>query len=101
MALAKTYPPYQPVSDFPPIIEDLTFTLPSKTFLSPVIKTIKSAHLLVKTVKLTKTYQHNFTFNISYQSQTNPLTDKKISPIRQKIVNLLTKQFKAKLVGKI
>ena len=101
LAKAKIYPTYQPVSDFSSIIEDLTFTLPSKTYLAPIIKTIKSAHLLIKTVKLTKTYEQNFTFNISYQSQSKPLTDQQVAPIRQKIVNLLSKQFHAQLVGKL
>ncbi|MFH0943133.1 MAG: phenylalanine--tRNA ligase subunit beta [Candidatus Beckwithbacteria bacterium] len=101
LASANIYPTYKPVSDFPPIFEDLTFTLPLKTYLGSVIKAIKSVHSLIKTVNLNQIYHQNFTFNLTYQSLVKPLTDQKISPIRQKIVTLLSKQFKAKLVGKI
>lgn len=99
--LGKLYPAYRPLSPYPPIIEDLTFTLPEKTYLGPVINTIKSTNKLIYQVKLTKTYHQNHTFNITYQSPTKPLTDKLIVPIRKKIVQTLTKKFSAKLVGKL
>ena len=101
LKLAKPYPNYQPLSAHPPIIEDLTFTLPEKTYLGPVIETIKSTHKLITKVKLTKTYHQNHTFNLTFQSQTKPLSDKKVAPIRQKIVTDLKTKHRAKLVGKL
>lgn len=92
---------YPSISQFPPIIEDLTFTLPSKTCLGLIIDTIKSTHKLIQKVTLTKTYNQNHTFNITYQSLDKPLSDKKIAPIRSKIVDLLKTKHKAKLVGKL
>jgi len=98
---AQLYPQYQPLSPHSPILEDMTFTLPAKTYLGPVIETIKKSHKLVQKVKLTKTYQKNYTFNITYQSQIQPLNDKMVAPIRKKIVSTLSKKFRAKLVGKL
>jgi len=92
---------YPHLSTHPPIIEDLTFTLPQKTYLGPVIQVIKNTHKLINKVVLTKTYQQNYTFNIIYQSQTKPLTDKAIAPIRKKVVNNLKQKFKTRLVGKL
>lgn len=98
---ARIYPHYQPISSHPPMLEDLTFTLPEKTYLGPVINTIKSAHRLIKSVQLSKTYQQNYTFTITYQSMSKDLSAADIAPIRQKIVTELTKKFQAQLVGKI
>ncbi|MEA3355049.1 MAG: phenylalanine--tRNA ligase subunit beta [Patescibacteria group bacterium] len=92
---------YPTISQFPPIIEDLTFTLPQKTHLGPVIKTIKSTHKLINKVNLTKTYHQNYTFNITYQSLIKPLSDKLIAPIRKKVVSNLKTNHRAKLIGKL
>jgi len=101
LKLASSYPKYQPISSHPPIIEDLTFTLAPKTYLASVITAIQSSHKLITKVGLVKTYQQNFTFNLTYQSQDKPLTDKLIAPIRKKVVQTIKTRFKAKLVGKI
>ncbi|MBU1084987.1 phenylalanine--tRNA ligase subunit beta [Patescibacteria group bacterium] len=101
LKLAKAYPNYQPLSSHPPIIEDLTFTLPQKTYLGPVIETIQSTHKLINKVTLTKTYQSNYTFNITYQSILKPLSDNLITPIRKLIVTNLKTKHSASLVGKI
>lgn len=98
---AHAYPNFQPVSSHPPLIEDLTFTLPPKTYLGPVINAIKSTHRLIKSVQLTKTYQQNYTFTIIYQSMSKDLSAINIAPIRQKIVNLLKTKFEADLVGEL
>lgn len=98
---ARIYPRYRPLSPYAPLIEDLTFTLPQRTYLGPVIEAIKAADRLIASVKLTKTYKQNFTFTISYQSQKRPLSTEAIIPIRRKIVVALHKNFSAKLVGKV
>lgn len=98
---ARLYPRYQPISSHPPMLEDLTFTLPEKTYLGPVIDTIKSTHRLIKSVQLSKTHQQNYTFTITYQSMSKDLSAVDVAPIRQKIVTELTKKFQAQLVGKI
>lgn len=98
---ASIYPHYQPVSSHPPLIEDLTFTLPEQTFIGPVIDSIKTANKLIKSVTLSATYQQNFTFTLKYQSLTSDLSAADIEPIRKKIVSELIKKFKANLVGNL
>lgn len=98
---ANIYPHYQPVSSHPPLIEDLTFTLPEKTYLGPIINTIKSTHRLIKSVQLSKTYQQNYTFTITYQSLSKDLSAVEVAPIRQEIVTQLKQKFSAQLVGSI
>ena len=98
---ARIYPHYQPISSHPPMLEDLTFTLPEKTYLGPVINTIKSAHRLIKSVKLSKTYQQNYTFTITYQSMSKDLSATDVAPIRKTIVSVLKSQFKTNLVGEL
>jgi len=101
MKKAKIYPQYQPLSIFPPIIEDLTFTIPLKTFIGPVIGAIKQIDKIITKVELTKTYEQNFTFTITYQSQTKQLSALIIAPTRKKIVQKLKTKFKTDLVGEI
>lgn len=101
LRLTRNYPKYQPLSSHPPVIEDLTFTLPQKTYLGPVIDTIKSTHIWIKKVKLTKTYHQNYTFNIIYQSTKLSLSDNLVTPVRKKVVKNLKTKHKAKLVGKL
>jgi phenylalanyl-tRNA synthetase beta chain len=98
---SSTQHTYPAISQFPPIIEDLTFTLPPKTYLEPVIQTIQSLNSLIKKVSLSKTYNQNYTFRIIYQSLTKPLSDKLIAPIRLKIVSNLKSKHHAKLIGKL
>jgi phenylalanyl-tRNA synthetase beta chain len=101
LKVAHTHPRYIPVIATPPIIEDLTFTLPPKTYLGEVIETISKQSQLIESVDLTKTYQQNYTFQITYRNPKKSLTDKDILPLRKKIVSALKKSFSAALVGKL
>ena len=89
------------VSPFQAIFEDITVTLPEKTYIGPVIEAIKQTHRLIAKAELTKIYQHNFTFHITYQSLTRQLSAKDVQPVRKLIVGALTRKFKARLVGKL
>ncbi len=96
---------FDPIPVNPPVIEDLTFTLPVKTYIGPFIQTILSAHEHISSVVLKTQYQQNYTLTIIYRdpnviSSTN-LTDETVAPIRKKIVNTAQTQFNAQLVGQI
>lgn len=91
---------FSPVSPFSPIIEDLTFTLPSKTPVGKVLQTIQ-LFPLVEMVNLKTVYEQNYTFTFSYQDQNHQLTDKDIAPVRLNIVKSLEKKYHAVLVGKL
>jgi phenylalanyl-tRNA synthetase beta chain len=96
---AKIYPAYRPVSSLAPVIEDMTFTLPEKTNLGPVIETIKQVDKLIFGVNLIETYQQNYTFRVIFQSQTKALSSESVKPFRKKIVEALKTKFRANLVG--
>jgi phenylalanyl-tRNA synthetase beta chain len=97
--LVRTHPAYQVLPQYPPLIEDLTFIFPEKTYLGQVIEEMTSLSRLVESVVLKETYQRNSTFTITYRHPDRSLTDKDISPVRIKIKTFLEKYFRAKLIG--
>lgn len=100
--VAKKNPQYLPVTNLPPIIEDLTFSILEKTHLGPVIETIKNISSLIQSVELKDVYQgRNYTFTIVYRHPERSLTDKELMPIRKKIVSSLGKAYSANLVGSL
>jgi phenylalanyl-tRNA synthetase beta chain len=100
IAAAKTHPSTLALSPYPPIIEDLTFTLPAKTAVGPIIDSIANSHTLITKVDLKGIYNQNYTFTITYQSDQKNLATEDIAPIRKQIVTTLEKEH-IPLVGKI
>jgi phenylalanyl-tRNA synthetase beta chain len=86
-------------SPHPPIYEDLSFTFPSQTHISPVIEAIKHQSQLVKQVELIDTHNQDRAFRIIYQSTEQNLSSTDIKPLRQKIIKTIESQFQAKLKG--
>jgi phenylalanyl-tRNA synthetase beta chain len=99
--LAKTHPQYQPLSKTNSLLEDMTFTLPAKTAVGEVIEKINGLSELVYQVTLKDVYQQNHTFQIEYLDKQNNLSAEDVKPVRQKIAQLLKKEFSAKLVGNV
>ena len=93
-SLKKTY---NPISKFPPVIEDVTITLPAEALFDEAVKIIKKQSHLVVTVSLLDMYQNKITLRITYQDPTKNLTNEDIAPIREKIETALTKDLKAKI----
>lgn len=98
---AKTELPRVLESDYPPVIEDLTFMLPSETYIQPVIDEIYGVDKLINKVDLVDSYEDARTFRIYYQSRKKSLSDNEVEPIRMRIVKDLEGKFKAKLKGEI
>lgn len=82
---ATTLKKYKPIPKFPPLIEDMTFSFPPKTYIGPVIEKIKSTSKLIKKVEILDQYKNNFTFRITYQSRKKSLSSSDIKDIRKKI----------------
>jgi phenylalanyl-tRNA synthetase beta chain len=101
MKKARIYPRFRPLSPYPPIIEDLTFTLPPRTRLGPVMNTIKQLDAIIDKVELNQIYAQNYTFTITYQRHSQQLSAAEIAPVRKKIVQELAAGFKAELVGEL
>lgn len=88
---------YSPLPKYPPIIEDLSFELPPKTYIGPVIETIKEEDLLVKSVELLDSFERTRTFRISYQSNENNLSNEEVEKIRKKVIEKVGKKFSGTL----
>lgn len=98
---AKTQQQFKPLSAYAPLIEDLTFTIPPKTPIGPIIKTIQSCHKHINEIVVKDIYQQNYTFTITYQSYEKNLSSEEIAPVRKKIVTTLKSKHRAILVGKL
>ena len=99
--VAKTHPSYQSVPNTAPVMEDLTFTLPEKTAVGPIIETIAQQAELIAKVKLTSQFEQNFTFRVTYQDPAMSLSSESVRPIREKIVKQVSSQYNASLVGSL
>jgi len=93
-SLKKTY---NPISKFPPVIEDITIVLPKEKKFSDAVSLITKQSELVEAVSLHDTYQDKITLRIIYQDPTKNLTNEDITPIREKITSALEKDLKAKI----
>lgn len=100
LALSQPHPTYIPIPQTAPIIEDMTFTLPDKTPVGPVISLIKEQSEQIDDVQLKDIYNQNYTFSIIYWDKVNQLESEKLEPIRKAIRETLQSNFKATLVGK-
>jgi phenylalanyl-tRNA synthetase beta chain len=99
--VARTHPTYRSIPTTAPIVEDLTFTFEAKTPVGSVLKTIKNQDSLITSVDLTAEYGQNFSFKITYQSQDKNLSTEDVRPIREKIVEVISQDYRAKLVGSL
>jgi phenylalanyl-tRNA synthetase beta chain len=89
VTLIKTY---QPISKYPPIIEDFSFVVPPQTPAAEIVQLIKQTSSLIKSAELIDQFDNSRTFRITYQSLERSLTDKEVGKIREKIIQNLEKK---------
>ena len=99
--LAKRYPQYQSLSNQAKIIEQMTFTLDKNVAVGDLIEDLLAIDQRILDVELLDVYQRNFTFNFIFQDKKDNISSSDVLPLRQKIVALAEKNYRAKLVGKI
>lgn len=92
---------YSPISRYPPVIEDLSFLFPSKTYIGPVIEEVKKISEIIKSVELLDSYQNTRTFRITYQSNEKNLNDKEVGQVRKEIIAKIENKFAAELKEKL
>ena len=88
---------YQPIPKYPPIIEDLSFVVLPKTYVSDILKMIKEVSSIIKSVELLDSYENTRTFRVTYQDKNKTLTDKEVTVFRKKIIEVLKKRLKINL----
>ncbi len=97
--LATDQKTYEPIPEYPPIIEDLSIILPPKTYFADVVSLIKKQSQLVKDIELIDRYPEkgSVTLRLTYQHANRTLTDKEVATVRQKIITTLEKTLSAKV----
>ncbi|MCJ7804350.1 phenylalanine--tRNA ligase subunit beta, partial [Patescibacteria group bacterium] len=91
---------YKAILKYPPIIEDLSFVIPEKTYVGEIMKAIKTTSLIIRTVELIDSFESNRTFRITYQDAKKTLTDKEVEKIRKKIIEALKNKLELKFKTK-
>lgn len=99
LPLLKTHPTYQPLPKAAAVTEDLTFVIPEKTAIGPIIAEILKSDQLVKKVELTDQFKQNYTFSIQYLDPEKSLSSIEVEPIRKRIVQAISEKFSGSLVG--
>jgi len=95
--LANKQKVYIPLTKYPPVIEDMTFVVPPKTFLGPLIQSIKAVSPLIKDVKIISSFECSQTFRITHQHPKRNLTLSEVKKIREKIIQETKEKFAAKV----
>jgi phenylalanyl-tRNA synthetase beta chain len=91
---------YQPISGYPAILQDFSFSVPPKTLIGEMIGQISATSNLIQDVKLLNAYQDTRTFRVTFQSQQKTLTDRDVKKIRKKIIEKVRQKFGAHLKQK-
>jgi len=92
-ARAKGGKTYLPVPKYPSIIEDLSFVVPPRFEIGPLLTALKKAHPLVAQARLLDTHKDTRTIHVEYQDPAKNLTGEDIVPIRKKLIALATNDF--------
>lgn len=84
---------FSPIPANPAQIEDITLSLPPKTRIGEVIKTINKSQLTINNVELIDTYKDSYTFRIWYQDPKKTLTNEEVEKIRNSILEKIKQKF--------
>jgi phenylalanyl-tRNA synthetase beta chain len=97
--IASNFKSFEPIPEYPPIIEDISMILPPKTLFADVVAEIKKQSQLVKNIEIVDRYPEkgSVTLRLIYQHASRTLTDAEVAAIRQKIINALEKTLKAQV----
>lgn len=101
LEVASTHPHYQSLPKAAPLTEDLTFTLPEKTALGPLISAMQAVSSLIAAIELTDQYKQNFSFRFTYLDPEKSISTETVAPIRLQVVETAQKQSAATLVGSL
>ncbi len=75
---------YDPIPQYPPVIEDITIDTKDKE-LGPIIEKIKETSDLIKNVELIDSFETKKTLRLTFQHPERTLTEKEVGEIREKI----------------
>jgi len=88
---------YKPIPKYPPIVEDLSFVVPEKFQIGPLMSSLKATHHLVSDVTLLDVHEQTRTLHITYQNPEKNLTSEEIVPVRNKLIQVAQQKFAVSL----
>ena len=86
---------YKPIPKYPPIVEDLSFTIVPGTSVVAMMEKLQKQHALIQSIALLDSYNNNRTFRITYLNPDKTLTADDVKPISEKLISLAEKEFGA------
>lgn len=92
-----SHQPYDIAALYPPIIEDLSFTLETQIPFGPFMIQGKSVHPHIESITLLDAYENKRTVRVIYADATRSLSGEDIRPIREKLIALAQTKFNAQL----
>lgn len=84
---------YISVPKYPSVVEDLSFIVPDKFTIGPLMDALKHADPIIKDVTLLDVHENGRTVHVVYQHEEKNLTSEDITPIREKLVTLAEQSF--------
>ena len=106
MAIAKNISSFSPLINFPLIERDLNFVIDEKILIGDLVSSInENGSSLLKIAEPVNIFRHtslgedkkSITINLIFQSPTKTLEDKDVNPIIDKIIQVISNKFSAKL----
>ncbi|NCN82497.1 MAG: phenylalanine--tRNA ligase subunit beta [Candidatus Pacebacteria bacterium] len=101
VAHAQSHPTYQPQAKTAIIREDLTFKLPKKTAVGPIMSALEQLDPRITALELSTVYNENHTFTINYHDPNENLTSEQIAPLRKQLVAKVEQNWGGSLVGQL
>lgn len=93
VAPATNPQPYTIAPAYPPLIEDLSFEVPTDIKVGDLIQAFKKVDARITNVSLLDAYQLNRTIRITYANKQKTLTSDDVKPIREKLITLAQEKF--------
>lgn len=91
--MANSAKKYHPVPLYPPLLEDLSLILPSKTRIGPVLDSIYAINRFVKKIDIIDRFENRTTVRITYLDPKSNLSSQKVQKIREDILTMLQKKY--------
>lgn len=101
LAAARRNPQYVPISQFTPIIEDMTLTLPEKTEVARVLQSMKAVEKALLSIEVKGVYKQNVTFTLKYGFPDKQIASEDVAPMRKRIAETVQKHHRAQFVGAV
>ena len=96
---AKFAKSYLPIPKYPPIVEDMSFTVSDRFEIGPFITALKNANRLVSNVTLLDVHENSRTVHITYLDPAKNLTNDDVAPIREKLIRVAQEKFAVSVRG--